>query len=464
MAITAAWTKCDKLTVDKTKYSGTVNNFPALFTAANLNPDIFTDAKAGGADIRFSSDAAGANELAFEINIWDAAATACVIFCNIGTITTSTNPIVYIWYGNPAASAYAETDTYGKHKVWDSNFKMVQHLTENGTGQAIDSTSNSVDSASRTAVSTQTAPLFYRSASFTLASSQYIGFGNVVTLASSPCTLESWFNSASIAAGTLQYTVTKGFQYFQLFGRTAGSVYYDDLTLYTSTWNEAYVLLTAGDVGSWQYNFGSFGGHPGTIANWNNLNSGVTIASSGAIAASTSNLNIGASSVPAGYFNGKIQEVRISNIQRSTAYREATYRNISSPATFSAWEAVSLVPAAPVHSSPADGATECPITQAVAWLASAGASSYGLQVDDDSGFGSPLVNVSGLTALSYSNSGLNTNTPYYWRVNATSGGGTSDWSAAWSFTTVNIPAARTQIYPGDGMTVPNQPVAFAWTA
>ena len=121
-------------------------------------------------------------------------------------------------------------------------------------------------------------------------------------------------------------------------------------------------------------------------------------------------------------------------------------------------------PDAPTLSTPADGTTDAPITQTVTWLSSATAASYGLQIDDDPGFGSPLVNVTGITNLYYINSGLATNTTYYWRVNATNTAGTSAWSSSWSFSTVNIPAARTLVYPGNGTTVTNQPIVFAWSA
>jgi len=100
----------------------------------------------------------------------------------------------------------------------------------------------------------------------------------------------------------------------------------------------------------------------------------------------------------------------------------------------------------------------------VTWNASTGATSYGLQIDDDPEFGDPLVNMTGITDLFYINSALATSTPYYWRVNATNDAGTSAWSSSWSFTTVNIPAARTLIYPGNGTTVANQPIVFAWSA
>ncbi|MDD5675261.1 MAG: hypothetical protein PHC61_13915, partial [Chitinivibrionales bacterium] len=92
-------------------------------------------------------------------------------------------------------------------------------------------------------------------------------------------------------------------------------------------------------------------------------------------------------------------------------------------------------PGVPVLSSPANAATSIAVNPTLAWNASSGATTYGLQVATDAGFTGLVVNQSGLTVLSYNVTGLTNSTTYYWRVNATNGGGTSAWSSVWSFTT-----------------------------
>jgi GH18 family chitinase/regulation of enolase protein 1 (concanavalin A-like superfamily) len=94
------------------------------------------------------------------------------------------------------------------------------------------------------------------------------------------------------------------------------------------------------------------------------------------------------------------------------------------------------VPSAPILSSPANGATGVAINPTVSWNASSGATSYGLQVSTSSTFSTTTVNRTGITTTSAAISGLGNNTTYYWRVNATSAGGTSTWSSTRSFTTV----------------------------
>jgi hypothetical protein len=105
-------------------------------------------------------------------------------------------------------------------------------------------------------------------------------------------------------------------------------------------------------------------------------------------------------------------------------------------------------PSAPTLVSPSNGATGVSLTPTLQWNAVSGASSYRVQVDDNSDFSSVVVDASGLTGTSYSvpSGKLNYNTKYYWRVNASNSYGTSGWSSVWNFTTmVSPPSAPTNV-------------------
>jgi len=99
--------------------------------------------------------------------------------------------------------------------------------------------------------------------------------------------------------------------------------------------------------------------------------------------------------------------------------------------------AVGTAPPAPTLSSPVNNAANVAIPPTLSWNASTGAASYTLQVSTSSAFGSFVYNQSGLTGTSQQVTGLNNNTKYYWRVNATNSVGTSAWSNGsnpWNFT------------------------------
>ncbi|MBN1131264.1 MAG: hypothetical protein JXA71_19905 [Chitinispirillaceae bacterium] len=90
-------------------------------------------------------------------------------------------------------------------------------------------------------------------------------------------------------------------------------------------------------------------------------------------------------------------------------------------------------PAAPVLSSPADGAAITSSYPVLTWNPSIGAASYTLNVSAVSDFSTTIVNQSGIVSTSQAISGLSYNTTYYWRVNAVNPAGAGSWSATWSF-------------------------------
>ena len=93
-------------------------------------------------------------------------------------------------------------------------------------------------------------------------------------------------------------------------------------------------------------------------------------------------------------------------------------------------------PPAPVLVSPVNYASKLSTTPTVSWNASAGAASYHLQVSTSSSFSTFVADIPNLTTTSVALT-LGGGTTYYWRVSAANSGGTSAWSAAWSFKTVN---------------------------
>ena len=115
--------------------------------------------------------------------------------------------------------------------------------------------------------------------------------------------------------------------------------------------------------------------------------------------------------------------------------------NAKNAAGTSAWSAVwhfmTVVspPAVPVLSSPANGAIDQPTSLSLSWGAVSGAATYTLEVSTASDFSTIVFFQSGLTAASQTVSGLANSTIYYWRVDATNGVGTSNWSNVWNFTT-----------------------------
>ena len=107
-------------------------------------------------------------------------------------------------------------------------------------------------------------------------------------------------------------------------------------------------------------------------------------------------------------------------------------------------------PGTPVLTAPANGALNVVAAPTFTWNAVPGASTYSIQVATDADFTNIVASASGLAAPTWtSNVTLNTNTMYYWRVQAGNACGTSAYSSVFSFTTEAAPG---DCGPG---TVPN---------
>jgi hypothetical protein len=96
------------------------------------------------------------------------------------------------------------------------------------------------------------------------------------------------------------------------------------------------------------------------------------------------------------------------------------------------------VPNPPTLISPANNSTNISLTPILKWLKTTGAINYRVQVSASPSFSNLIINTSLLDSLITIPPGkLSLNTKYYWRVNTSNSGGTSNWSDVWSFTTLN---------------------------
>ncbi|MBM2814644.1 MAG: hypothetical protein HW421_1406 [Ignavibacteria bacterium] len=97
---------------------------------------------------------------------------------------------------------------------------------------------------------------------------------------------------------------------------------------------------------------------------------------------------------------------------------------------------VGVPPLPPVLLSPSSNTGAIPLSTTLVWNQSAGANSYRLQVATDYNFSNTFANNSNISNTFYDLTGMQYNTLYYWRVNASNAVGTSEWSQVRNFTTI----------------------------
>ena len=128
----------------------------------------------------------------------------------------------------------------------------------------------------------------------------------------------------------------------------------------------------------------------------------------------------------------------------TTFYWKVNAKNAAGTSGFSStWNFTTRtlsIPSTPNLNSPAQNATDVTTNPIMNWSASAGATSYHVQVSNNSGFTTLVVDDSTPTGTSLSVGPLANSTVYYWRVNAKNAAGTSAYSAIQNFSTTILVA------------------------
>jgi hypothetical protein len=91
--------------------------------------------------------------------------------------------------------------------------------------------------------------------------------------------------------------------------------------------------------------------------------------------------------------------------------------------------------------TPGNGSSVSSLTPILAWNCNYTDASFRVQVSNDSNFQELILDQSGLVNLSYTipEGKLSEGQTYYWKVRASKGGQTSNWSATWSFQAPGVP-------------------------
>jgi hypothetical protein len=322
----SSWRNRMKITFNNLDQSETLINFPVLvnLSAANFN---YSKAENDGSDIRFI-DTDGVTELNFQIEQWDTSGYS-YIWVNVTEITgNSADDHIWMYYGNPSAN-----DKSNPPGVWDSNFKGVWHLDEEqvGTGNSDlyqDSTGNDNDGDDNVSATGQDGKIN--------GGQEFDGTDDMIDCGSDgslnirdSITLEAWINMDVRPAKNDWYNVMGKQEYcLYLIGNTDTETLlcvelwidgkHQDIwkkgaaDINSSTWVYVVITFDGTDVkgyinGQWDFT----DNNPGTIDD-----------------SSDNNFLIGDYTGEDKRFDGLIDEVRISNVARSTDWIKAQYLSI----------------------------------------------------------------------------------------------------------------------------------------
>jgi hypothetical protein len=334
------------ITIDHAKVIGdggdTVDlyDFPVVIKEAGtwLRNSGFTGGRienASGYDIIFK-DATETLTLAHEIEYYNTGSEAAdgelVAWVKIPTLDYNGNTVIYMYYGNSCVNS----ETQNKNAVWNSSYKIVQHLQET-SGTHEDSTANNNHSTAVTVATQGSATGKIDGADDFDGTSSQIAIGdNDSQHITSAITIEAWIDPDDLTTSKGRI-VTKSNERYVLRTSNAHSgefeAYVDDGTLkhaqksgILNTSGYQYVAMTWASSGTAQpiklYYNGS------EVTNYTLQESATS-----PLNTSTGDLYIG-SHGSGEYFNGRIDEVRISSVARTAGWIQTSFNNQNAPSAF----------------------------------------------------------------------------------------------------------------------------------
>ncbi|KYK23903.1 hypothetical protein AYK21_01970 [Thermoplasmatales archaeon SG8-52-2] len=319
----SGWQYRKKIAINHSMVDCDLTNFPVLINISDS--DLAIKAQTDGDDIIFMDGTGTANLLSHEIEYY--ASGNLILWVNITDLSSTENTSIYMYYGNPSVANMQDVSG-----VWDSDFIMVQHLSET-TGDHYDSTINSNDGDYYGSDQDDTGII--DGADGFDGVDDWIDCGNSETLdvITNGITLEAWVKRSSDGDGSYPGIITRagtGYHRFQMRYTIAGDVaqfFLGDETEYT-------VISTNGDLtlDEWIH----------LVASWDGTNmklfvDGVQQTETGTFTSSPSlpyeTLEVGRYST-INFFDGSIDEVRISDVNRSPCWISTEYNNQENPDLF----------------------------------------------------------------------------------------------------------------------------------
>ena len=316
------WSYRKMITIDHDSVDGNLNNFPVLISVTD--GDIAEKAQCDGNDIAFTD--INDIQLDHEVEYYDDTTGELICWVNIGSLSSTEDIIIYIYYGNDECGSQENIEG-----VWNSNYVLVQHLEET-SGTHYDSTSNDNDGTQNGGVDQDASGIVDGADSFD-GSDDYVDVPDDTSLnfGTNDFTVEGWINTPSLTNGysrivCKQTSTTEGYCFY--IRQTDGALRFNRGGSYGSPdtpidvvdgeWHHVAVVLDGSNVYFYV---------DGVLDGILNLNTNDV--------STTTDFAIGGDSGGGDYpFQGSLDEIRLSNIARSSEWISTTYNTINAPDDF----------------------------------------------------------------------------------------------------------------------------------
>lgn len=331
-----SWGQRIKITIDADQVDSNLTDFPVYVDLSDLPVDFHTNVASDGGDIRIAT-ADGETEVPREVVSYDAGSDAGELHFKAPLLSSTTDTVFYIYYGNAAATDYADIGSYGRNAVW-SDYVGVWHLQEsvnNVSDGYADSTGNGNDGTGNSMALSEISGQIGVGQDFDGAA-DYIRIDDSASMdepnINNVTSLSMWVKKNSIGGTPQDYVFSKGdnayalihgfsSNLFEFYG--GSSLRFDAGNVADTTWNH---IVTTFD-GSTDEGNGYKNGVRANSVEAASLQSANNF--DGAIGAMINNSNNDIL-----HFEGKIDEARVRSDAVSADWITAEYTNQSTPSTF----------------------------------------------------------------------------------------------------------------------------------
>jgi hypothetical protein len=334
----AAWEHRSKINILAAQVSGTNQQyFPVLISSTYAEwkgPSHSGQiGRTNGGDIVFTSNDAQ-TQLKHEIEQYDPSSGRLVAWVQVPVLSSSTNTIVYMYYGNPAAQ-----DQWDVSGVWDDggnhHFKGVWHMSQAGLENRLDSTINGNHCIPEDYTGNENEPGVAGNADRLDGVNDLLncGIGSSLNIRNQ-ITISAWINPSPprLRKDRWNDALFKSAYCFFLYGttdtRTTIGAWFAINGVEQDIWDEGTIDIPPD---TWSYIVTTYDGNQ--IKVYVNAQLDFAVSLPGTMDDSTASpLTIGQR--PDGLLAGAIDELRISQIARSADWVITSYNNQSSPSTF----------------------------------------------------------------------------------------------------------------------------------
>ncbi len=315
------WTKRKKLVFDNADQSSNLQNFPVLVKLDSDRID-YSSVQDDYDDLRFI-DSNDSTELDYEVEVWNESGNSYV-WVEVPQInSSSTTDYIYMYYGNSSTSTAGE-DVSG---TWSNSYAGVWHLNET-TGSYADSSGNSNDSTTVSVTSRSNNGLIGPNAPDFDGTDDYITIDDDNTLDLGTYTIEAWMNADDVDAwrSVTAKGVSGTFNWYFVFyakdlfnrngystsGQARSSTNFDE----DGSWNYLTTITDEGDSEIRLYKNGSEVDYDHQTWGGNSDNN-------------SNDMQIGKNDSWGEYFDGQLDEIRISSTERSDDWLAAQYDSMN---------------------------------------------------------------------------------------------------------------------------------------